>query len=32
MNNLYAQATMQKLPVNDSEWVEDIPKLNEDFI
>ena len=31
-NNLYGWAMSQKLPVNNFKWVEDISKINEDFI
>ena len=32
VNNLYASAMSQKLPVNDFKWDEDISEFNEDFI
>ena len=31
-NNLYGRAMSQKLPVNNFKWVEDISKINEEFI
>ena len=31
-NNLYGWAMSQKLPVNNSKWVEDTSKINEEFI
>ena len=31
-NNLYGRAKSQKLPVNNFKWVEDISKINEEFI
>ena len=31
-NNLYGWAMFQKVPVNAFEWVEKLPKFNEDFI
>ena len=31
-NNLYGWAMSQKLPVNNFKWIEDISKINEDFI
>ena len=32
VNNLYDWATLQKLPVNNFEWVKDTSQFNEDFI
>ena len=32
VNNLYGWAMPQKLPVNDSEWIEDCSQFNEDLI
>ena len=31
-NNLYGLEMLQKLPVNNFEWIEDTPQFNEDFI
>ena len=32
VNNLYVWAMLQKLPVNNFEWIEDTFQFNEDFI
>ena len=32
VNNLYGWVTLQKLPVNNFEWIEDTSQFNEDFI
>ena len=32
VNNLYGWAMLQKLPVNNFEWMEDTSEFNEDFI
>ena len=32
LNNLYGWAILQKLPVNNFEWIKDTPQFNEDFI
>ena len=32
INNLYGWAMLQKLPVNNFEWIEDTSQFNEDFI
>ena len=32
VNNLYEQAMLQKLSVNDCKWVEAISEFNEDFL
>ena len=32
VNNLYGQAMLQKIPVNNFEWIEDTSQFNEDFI
>ena len=32
VNNLYGLAMLQKLPVNNLEWIEDTSQINEDFI
>ena len=32
VNNLYGWAILQKLPVNDFEWIKDTSQFNEDFI
>ena len=32
VNNLYDLAMSQNLPVNNFEWIKDIPQFNEDFI
>ena len=32
VNNLYGQAMLQKIPVNDFEWIKDTSQFNEDFI
>ena len=32
VNNLYGWAMLQKLPVNNFEWIEDAFQFNEDFI
>ena len=32
LNNLYRSAILQKLPVNNFEWIRDTPQFNEDFI
>ena len=31
-NNFYGWATLQKIPVNNFEWIEDTSQFNEDFI
>ena len=31
-NNLYGWAMLQKLPVNNLEWIEETSQFNEDFI
>ena len=32
VNNLYDQAILQNLPVNNFEWIRDTSQFNEDFI
>ena len=32
VNNLYGWVILQKLPVNNFEWIEDTSQFNEDFI
>ena len=32
VNNLYGCAMLQKLPVNDFEWIKNTSQFNEDFI
>ena len=32
VNNVYDWAVLQKLPVNNFEWIEDTSQFNEDFI
>ena len=32
INNLYSWAVLQKLPVNNFEWIKDTSQFNEDFI
>ena len=32
VNNLYSWAMLQKLPLNNFEWIEDTSQFNEDFI
>ena len=32
VNNLYGSATSQKLPANNSEWIDDTSLFKEDFI
>ena len=32
VNNLFGLAMLQKLPVNNFEWIEDTSQFNEDFI
>ena len=32
VNNLYDLSMSQNLPVNNFEWIKDIPQFNEDFI
>ena len=32
INNLYGWAMLQKLPVNNFEWIEDTSQFNEDFV
>ena len=32
VSNLYGQAMLQKIPVNNFEWIKDTSQFNEDFI
>ena len=32
VNNLYDQVMLQKLPVNNFEWIKDTSRFNDDFI